>query len=60
MPDPMARKRVQENATPVVIGDVSRSFLTAYTRQEGECLITVIGKAPNDTLRLIAQGLVRK
>ena len=53
-------ERVQENATTAPTGDVSLGFLAAYTRREGDYRITAIGKVPNDTLRLIAQGLVRK
>ncbi len=51
----------EEDGTPDhAYGEINLGFLTAYTRQDGRYLITAVGQAPHDTLRLIAQGLVHK
>ncbi|MDR2016056.1 MAG: MucB/RseB C-terminal domain-containing protein [Burkholderiales bacterium] len=53
-------ERVQEGTITPMAGGVSPGFLAAHTRREGGYLITALGQVPNDTLRLIAQGLARK
>jgi sigma-E factor negative regulatory protein RseB len=50
----------KETMAPVTEGGTNLGFLAAYTRREGGYLMTALGQVPNDTLRLIAQGLVRK
>ncbi|MDR0770125.1 MAG: MucB/RseB C-terminal domain-containing protein [Burkholderiales bacterium] len=51
---------VGKEAIASATGDISLGFLTATTRRDGPYQITAIGRVPNDTLRLIVQGLVYK